>query len=218
MVPCRRGVLIERTIDMTTVYIRMKKSIVVEQDAILKLKDIAYITTSSTERNAMDNLPLYHVTKKDEQYVVMDSFYVIRFVQEYFPTIAIEIIGGNETVVQIKEPKRRAPILFVGFVWLIFFVGTAMTIMNFHYDVSMQEVQQKIHYIFTGNDSQHPLIIQIPYSIGLGIGMILFLNHWFKKRFNEEPSPLELELFQYKQDVHEYIAYYENELNDDDPI
>lgn len=48
--------------------------------------------------------------------------------------------------------------------------------------------------------------------------MILFLNHWFNKRFNEEPSPLELELFQYKQRVNEYIAHYENELNDDDRI
>jgi len=100
-------------------------------------------------------------------------------------------------------------------VWLILFIGAAMTIINFHYDVSMQEVHQKIHFMFTGTYAKYPLFLQIPYSIGLGIGIVLFLNHWFNKRFNEEPSPLELELFQYKNKVNEYIAHHENNLNDD---
>lgn len=89
-----------------------------------------------------------------------------------------------------------------------------MTIMNFHYDVSMQEVQQKIHYLLTGKHSKYPLWIQIPYSFGLGVGMLLFFNHWFKKRFNEEPSPLEIELFNYQQDLNQYVMHYENKLDD----
>src|SRR5690625_6783496 len=88
-----------------------------------------------------------------------------------------------------------------------------MTIMNFHYDVSMQEVQQKLHYLFTGEQNEFPLWIQIPYSFGLGIGMLLFFNHWFKKRFNEEPSPLEVELFNYQQDLDNYVNHYENKLD-----
>lgn len=210
--------MMERMTDVTTIYIRMKKKVEAENAAILRLKELAYIETKAPERPAIENIPLYQITDNDKQYVVIDSFHVIRHVQEFFPSHNIEIVGGNETIVQVKEPKKRTSYLFIGFVWLVFFIGTAMTIMNFHYDVSMQEVQQKIHYIFTGNDSKHPLIIQIPYSLGLGVGMILFLNHWFKKRFNEEPSPLELELFQYKQDINKYIAHYENEFNDDDPF
>jgi len=202
---------------MTTVYIRMKKKIEVDQDAILRLSDLAYIVTSSSVKQTMEKLPLYEITKQDDQYVVIDNFHVIQSIKKHFPSMEIELNGETETIVQIKEVTRRAPYFFIGFVWIIFFIGTAMTIMNFHYDVSMQEVQQKIHYIFTGIESKHPLIIQVPYSIGLGVGMVLFLNHWFKKRFNEEPSPLELELFQYKKTIYEYIAHYENELNDDDP-
>lgn len=41
-----------------------------------------------------------------------------------------------------------------------------------------------------------------------------FFNHWFKKRFNEEPSPLEVEIFNYQQDLQQYINTMENELND----
>jgi len=85
--------------------------------------------------------------------------------------------------------------------------------MNFHEDVSMQEVHQKIYYMLTGQNDYTPLFLQIPYSIGIGLGMIVFFNHIFKKRFNEEPSPLEVEIFNYQQDIDQYISMYENGEN-----
>src|SRR5699024_4221207 len=87
-------------------------------------------------------------------------------------------------------------------------------IMNFHYDVSMQEVQQKLHFLITGEKTEFPLWIQIPYSIGLGVGMLLFFNHWFNKRFNEEPSSLEIEIYNYQQNLDQYLGHYENKVND----
>jgi stage V sporulation protein AA len=43
--------------------------------------------------------------------------------------------------------------------------------------------------------------------------MILFFNHFFKKRFNEEPSPLEVEMFNYQQDLDRYVTMNENKEN-----
>ena len=48
--------------------------------------------------------------------------------------------------------------------------------MNFHEDVSMRQVHQKLFYMLTGLRDKQPLLIQVPYSIGLGLGMILFLT------------------------------------------
>jgi len=76
----------------------------------------------------------------------------------------------------------------------------------------MEEVQQRLHYLLTGEEVEHPFWIQIPYSIGLGVGMILFFNHLFKKRINEEPSPLEVEMFKYQQDLDEYVILHENKM------
>ena len=53
-------------------------------------------------------------------------------------------------------------------------------------------------------------MFQIPYSIGLGLGMVLFFNHFFRKRINEEPSPLEVEMFNYQQDIDQYVIIHEN--------
>ena len=82
--------------------------------------------------------------------------------------------------------------------------------MNFHEDVSMQQVQQRLYRVITGEQVEKPLWFQIPYSLGIGLGMILFFNHFFKKRINEEPSPLEVEMFQYQQSLDQYVIMHEN--------
>ena len=76
--------------------------------------------------------------------------------------------------------------------------------MNFHADVSMATVHQKLYAIITGREVVHPLLLQIPYSLGLGSGMILFFNRFFKRRLNEEPDPLELEMYRYDDSIHDY--------------
>jgi stage V sporulation protein AA len=95
-------------------------------------------------------------------------------------------------------------------IWFLLFFGSAMAIMNFHDDVSMRSVQEKLYKIITGVEDSKPWIFQIPYSIGLGLGMILFFNHVFQKRINEEPSPLEVEMFNYQMDLDNYVIIHEN--------
>lgn len=83
--------------------------------------------------------------------------------------------------------------------------------MNFHEDVSMRDVHIALYEMITGERNEYPYLLQIPYSIGLGLGMIIFFNHVFKKRLNEEPSPLEVEMFNYQLDLDEYVAMNENQ-------
>lgn len=197
------------------VYLRMKKKITLQPNTKIRLGDVAYITTNALEKREMEQTELYHLSKKDNEFVVIDSFILINHFNKLFPTLEFQLIGLTETIIQVKGNQDKPSSLLVIFVWLVLFVGAAMTIMNFHYDVSMQEVQQKLHYLFTGEQENYPLWLQVPYSFGLGTGMILYLNHWFKKRLNEEPSPLEVEIFNYQQNIDQYISYYENDLNDE---
>ncbi|MEI3604687.1 stage V sporulation protein AA [Pseudogracilibacillus sp. SE30717A] len=198
------------------VYLRMKKKTTVLPGSTLKLKDIAFISTTGPEKEKIENTHIYRIKEEDNDYVLIDCFLIISHFNKVYPNLEFELVGYNETIVHVKEKAMNPPIILISFVWLILFIGSAMTIINFHYDVSMQEVQQRIHYIFTGKKEEFPLWIQIPYSIGLGVGMVLFLNQWFKKRFNEEPSPLEVEIFNYQKDVDNYIAYHENNLNEEE--
>ncbi|MGM8211666.1 stage V sporulation protein AA [Virgibacillus sp. W0430] len=201
---------------MTTinVYIRMRKMIHKSKLDEIKLKEIAYISTVFDKKNELEEIPIYRITKKDNNIVVIDSFTVIKHLNELYNRLDFQVVGPPHTIVRVVNKQQRSSLIIASFVWILLFIGTAMTIMNFHYDVSMQEVHQRLHYLLTSEETPFPLWIQIPYSIGLGVGMLLFFNHWFKKRFNEEPSPLEVELFNYQQNIDQYIGHYENDLND----
>jgi stage V sporulation protein AA len=197
------------------VYLRLKKKLEINQLTELKLKDIAFISSHSKEIvQELEKIKIYRVTKKDKEIVILDSFLIINHLTRHYPAIEIQLIGPEQTIVQIVNKQKSTNIFIMALVWVILFIGAAMTIINFHYDVSMQEVQQKLHYLLTGEKNEFPLWIQIPYSIGLGIGMVLFFNHWFKKRFNEEPSPLEVEIYNYQKSLDDYVSFHENNLND----
>lgn len=196
------------------VYLRMRKKLELTEMAELRLKDIAFISTNAPEKNRLLQMPIYRITKKDKDIVVIDSFLIIEHLNNIYPDLEIQLIGPEHTIIRIEKNRKVPSILWTMLVWILLFIGTAMTIINFHYDVSMQEVQQKIHFLFTGEQNEFPLWIQIPYSFGLGAGMLVFFNHWFNKRFNEEPSPLEVEIFNYQQSLDNYVGYYENLLND----
>ncbi|ALX48002.1 stage V sporulation protein AA [Lentibacillus amyloliquefaciens] len=194
------------------VYLRMKKNIETSYLKKVTLEDIAYISTVSPLKKDLDKTPIYRITNKDRNVVIIDSFLVIDHLNEAYNNLEFQVIGPSHTLIRIQKHKKSPNLLIVSFVWLLLFIGAAMTIMNFHYDVSMQEVQQKLHFLLTGVRSKYPLWIQIPYSIGLGAGMLLFFNHWFKKRINEEPSPLEVEIFNYQQNIDQYLSHFENKL------
>lgn len=200
---------------MNRVYVRMRKKIKAKQRDVIMLSDIAFVQAQDTVKETFTNTPIHTISKKDGEFIVIEGFILLSILQKIFPELEFELLGPTETIIEVQSRTFQPSILLVFIVWIVLFIGTAMSIMNFHFDVSMPEVHQAIHYIFTGEKIDRPLWIQIPYSIGLGVGMILFLNHWFKKRINEEPSPLEIELFKYEQDIEQYIRHYENELNDD---
>lgn len=199
---------------MKTIYIQLKKNIILPSDRSVKLKDIGLISAKENLISQLMDLTIYEQEAIKHHELIIDGLFIIKKIQQIFPHIQIRLIGETYTVASVKKKVNHKHKIFVPIIWLILFIGSAMTIMNFHHDVGMQEVQQKIHYMLTGQKNKYPLWIQIPYSVGLGIGMILFFNYWFTKRFNKEPSPLEVEMFKYDQDIAQY-KHYQATKNDD---
>ncbi|MGP4076955.1 stage V sporulation protein AA [Halobacillus sp. K22] len=200
----------------TPVYIRIKQSINIDPSSTIRLGDIARITGSRRYETVLPNMIVHKVKADDQNIVVIDGFMVIEQVLSKFPQVEVELLGPSQCVVHVEKHKKQPSLLLISGIWLLLFIGAAMAIMNFHYDVSMEAVQQKLHFMLTGEEKEHPLWIQVPYSLGLGIGMILFFNHWFQKRFNEEPSPMEVEIFNYQQDLDRYVAVKENKVEKQD--
>jgi stage V sporulation protein AA len=176
----------------------------------VRLADIAQIIAPETLLTNLKNIVVHQVTEKDKNIIVIDVMKVIRLMSTVVKGSDIQTIGPAQTIVQVLIKEKVVTFPFFILIWFLLFFGSAMGIMNFHDDVSMSSVQEKIYFIITGKNTIKPLLFQIPYSIGLGLGMILFFNHVFRKRINEEPSPLEVEMFNYQQDIDNYIVIHEN--------
>ena len=67
--------------------------------------------------------------------------------------------------------------------------------------------------MITGEFNAQPLLFQIPLFFRSWLRDGFIFNHVFQKRINEEPSPLEVEMFQYQQSLDQYVIVNENKDN-----
>ncbi|MGP7816129.1 stage V sporulation protein AA [Niallia sp. 01092] len=192
------------------IYIRMRHRIQKKLHDQVLLKDLAQLVATDTLINSLKDVCIYEISEKDRNIIIIDSTQLIRKIRTISEDIEIQLIGPAQTIIEVVYKKKRVSTPLFLLVWLFLFVGSALTIMNFHEDVSMQYVHQRLYRLITGKEVEKPLLFQIPYSIGLGLGMIIFFNHVFKKRLNEEPSPLEVEVFNYQQSLDQYVIMHEN--------
>jgi stage V sporulation protein AA len=172
--------------------------------------DIAQVIAPEEMVPQLKKLQIYQVTVEDKNIVIIDVMKIIRMITNLIEDVEVQSIGPAQTIIQVSMKKKQMSYPLFLLIWFLLFFGSAMAIMNFHDDVSMQSVQEKLFTIITGMKHSKPWVFQIPYSIGLGIGMILFFNHVFQKRINEEPSPLEVEMFNYQMDIDNYVIIHEN--------
>jgi stage V sporulation protein AA len=195
-------------------FLRLRKRLSVKPQAVITLGDICQLYWDGEREAALARMPVYRVRPEDGDLIIIDIMQVIRKIRTAYPEASLEIQGSTQIIVEVLNPRKRPKPVLVAAVWLLLFVGSGLAIMNFHTDVSMLQVHQRIHYLITGQASEQPLWLQIPYSIGIGLGMVLFFNHLFKKRITEEPSPLEVELFMYQQSLDQYYIQHENKENE----
>ncbi|YCA42755.1 stage V sporulation protein AA [Bacillus sp. JZ8] len=194
-----------------SVYIKMRHRVQVRPKEKITVGDVAVVFTSKEEKEKIESLVIYKVNEKDQNIIIIDVMRIIQAISRKMENVEIQQVGPTQTIVEVVFERKRASLPFFIVVWLLLFIGAALAIMNFHEDVSMRAVHQRLFFILTGEQDETPLLLQVPYSIGLGLGMILFFNHVFKKRINEEPSPLEVEMFNYQQDLDRYVIINEND-------
>ncbi|MFJ5757873.1 stage V sporulation protein AA [Neobacillus sp. NPDC093182] len=193
-----------------TIYIRMRNRVLAKPEESIYLDDIAQIIAPETIIPKLKKLKVHQISVHDRNIVIIDVMKVIRLISTLIENADVQTIGPAQTIIEVILKKKQMSLPFFILIWFLLFFGSAMAIMNFHDDVSMRSVQEKLYKIITGVEDSKPWIFQIPYSIGLGLGMILFFNHVFQKRINEEPSPLEVEMFNYQMDLDNYVIIHEN--------
>ncbi|MCD7813292.1 MAG: hypothetical protein LUH20_04445 [Lachnospiraceae bacterium] len=73
--------------------------------------------------------------------------------------------------------------------------------MAFHMDVGMTDLFARLYELLTGASSGGAMLLEIPYSIGVGLGILLFFHHFARRKNQAEPTPLQVQMRVYENDV-----------------
>lgn len=193
---------LEKDVEVTCydIYLRDLGSLFCKDDTIVKRCEMLKIC--SFEENQ---------TRK-----VISVMKIIEMISDTFPGIRVENIGETDIIIErVKQEKkgkyRKLPKIV--FVSLISFFGTAFTIMAFHNDIQIQELFNKVHEMITGSPSSGHSILEISYSLGLCVGIIVFFNHIGGKRISSDPTPIEVEMRIYEDEVNQTLIDNADRMN-----
>ena len=196
-------------------YIKLDKDVEVTENDIF-LKDLCNLyCINDTVVNRCNALKVCTL-KEGQSRKVVSVMKIIQMITDVYPGIHVENIGETDIIIErIKMEKkgkyRKLPKIV--FVSLISFFGTAFTIMAFHNDIQIQELFNNVHVMITGKESNGHTILELSYSIGLCLGIIVFFNHIGGKRISSDPTPIEVEMRIYEEDVNQTLIDNAERMN-----
>lgn len=198
-----------------TIYIKIDRNVLV-YDRNVALGDIASITSSNEAMlRRVKQKKIYtfqeDITSKKIQRAIFSILRVVEFIHEDYPNAEIENEGEADFIIEyIKNPGQNQWVSYLKIVVLslVLFFGGAFTIMSFNNDIGITDLFGKFYYQVMGRESNGFTELEISYCIGLAIGILVFFNHFGKKKITPDPTPIEVQLRKYEQDVDD--TYIEN--------
>ena len=193
-----------------TLYLKIEQNTIV-MDRHVKLGDIAKmecadpaIVRKLRQKKIYTFEDAIQVKKQKNQMKVFSVLKIIELIHEEYPNVDVSNEGESDFIIEyIPNPKKpkwlnavKTTVLFV-----IIFFGAAFTIMAFNNDISVGDVFKKFYEQVMGTSSNGVTELEICYSTGLAIGIIVFFNHVGKKKITPDPTPMQVEMRKYEMDI-----------------
>lgn len=135
---------------------------------------------------------------------VLSILKIIESIHKEYPNLEIQNMGAPDVIVVYEAQKKNNAVwqwTKVVLVCLLSFVGAAFAIMTFNNDSGTSQLFVQIYEMFTGKTHEGFSVLEAAYSVGLTVGIIVFFNHFGKKKFTVDPSPIEIEMQLYENDI-----------------
>lgn len=172
-------------------------------DKNITLGDVLKIECSNVSiLRTIKQMQLYRFNH--EHSVVFSILKVIEIIHQEYPTMEVLNCGETDFIVEYKKSTVKSSIwekLKLVLIAIIVFFGSAFTIMTFHVDIGLQKVFSLFYEQLMGESKPIVTELEISYSIGLAIGIIVFFNHFSKRKLTKDPTPIEVEMKKYNQDL-----------------
>lgn len=187
-----------------TLYIKGERNVKVTKPDIY-LEDIVSMECSDkTVLPGIRRLKILKISGKKEQRKVLSVLDIITCVHAAYPEVEVQNLGETDMIITCEQQKKTSVLLYgikVVLVSAIIFFGSAFSIMAFNNDVGGTELFGQIYEQVTGKKSNGFTVLEITYAIGLTVGILVFFNHFGKKRFTADPTPMEIQMRIYENDI-----------------
>ncbi len=191
------------------IYIKPVEKAQVVRNRNVQLKDVAEVFLDGQTAGEAERLVVFQIPEEKKKTYLVSVLDIIRELSRKYPGASISNVGEMDILVEyLPEPEKKQPVWTAAKVLvisLILFAGASTTIMCFHSDAQLPLIFQNVYYIFFGENREMPAMLSIPYSVGLGLGIIIFFNHFSKITLTEDPTPIEIEMTTYEKEANASI-------------
>ncbi len=187
-----------------TLYLKIDKNVQADHEHVM-LKDIAEIRCSDkATENKVKVLRLPTEIVKGPGRYVFSVLDVIEVIGKEFPNLEVNNLGEADFILTVEKRDKLSDALSWGktaFVCVLAFFGAAFSIMAFNNDVGITTLFAQLYETFTGEASDGFTLLELSYSVGVGLGILIFFHHFARKKGFSDPTPLEVEMRTYEDDV-----------------
>lgn len=194
---------------MTTIYIKPVKKATIIRKKDVTIKDVAELQGPKKIIDEVYSLIIMTIPEDKSKNYLISVLDIIKVIQRYNERVVIYNLGEVDIIINFLKDKKREnkvlTLLKVIFVGAVLTSGSAVAIMAFHTDTQLPKVFTNFYFLLLGNNDYQPYLVEIPYAIGLAIGISVFFNHFSKIKFTSDPTPIEVELKLYENQVDDSI-------------
>lgn len=187
-----------------TLYLKLNEISEVHDKNVF-LKDVAELySDDSAVLNKCKALKIKTIHQDRDKRYVEDVLSVIQKITEMDSTIQVNNVGETDFIIDYqreKPPRLWWQWLKTIAVALICFSGAAFAIMTFNNDASVTDVFKEIYRLVLGEEPAQMYVLEISYSIGLAVGILVFFNHFAVWKLSTDPTPLEVEMRLYEDNI-----------------
>ncbi len=192
----------------TTIYIKAEQNVELQSEDVY-IKDIGKLVCSDEHVLAkVKAIKLHRFKDEKPKRQVISLLKVIEEINKVCPQASVESIGEPAVLVEyinVDKHKGLRQFMKLAFVAMVSFFGTAFTIMAFHNDIGINDVFTKVYEMVMGRQGDGYGVLELAYSAGLAIGIIVFFNHIGGRRITKDPTPIEVEMRVYEEDVNKAL-------------
>ncbi len=185
-----------------TLYIKADQVVRVKMPDV-KIGDLGEMWCSNS--SVLDRCKVLRLTRMHGCRQIASIIDVVRIIEEHCPGVIVSSVGEQDFVIEYKPSEYHWKIweyLKFFLIWIVLFFGAAFSIAAFNEDVSVIQIFEAVHTMFTGQERNGITWLEIGYAAGISGGILIFYNHFSKKKEHSDPTPLDIEMRTYEKDLY----------------